>query len=242
MRRAIAEAEVGDDVFADDPTVRLLEEETARLLGKEAALFVPSGCMGNEIAVSVQTKRGDRIALAPHSHLVLVESRAVAEMMGRQFQILDSNDRGRLCGADVASVLERDADRPALLEAENTFNWHSGSVYSLSARRSVRPSRGARRSSRRRARRLAESLSEISPFAIEPDDIETNIVIARATREPERIGAFLDAAKRRGVLALAFGGPGAIRAITHLDVDDAGIERAAVAFREAAAETWGRTV
>lgn len=90
-------------------------------------------------------------------------------------------------------------------------------------------------------RRLAESLSEISPFAIEPDDIGTNIVIARATREPERIGAFLDAAKRRGVLALAFGGPGAIRAITHLDVDDAGIERAAVAFREAAAETWGRT-
>src|SRR5512134_696647 len=51
MRRAIAEAEVGDDVFADDPTIRALEEETARLLGKEAALFVPSGCMGNEIAV-----------------------------------------------------------------------------------------------------------------------------------------------------------------------------------------------
>lgn len=332
MRRAIAEAEVGDDVFADDPTVRLLEEETARLLGKEAALFVPSGCMGNEIAVSVQTKRGDRIALAPHSHLVLVESRAVTEMMGRQFQILDSNDRGRLCGADVASVLERDADRPALLEAENTFNWHSGSVYSLEALRGLRDAaaalgirfhldgarlwnasvaagvpladyaacadsvmvcyskglgapvgsavagsaafveeaRAARKmfggamrqvgilaagalhalrhhrerlvDDHRRARRLAESLSEISPFAIEPDDIETNIVIARATREPERIGAFLDAAKRRGVLALAFGGPGAIRAITHLDVDDAGIERAAVAFREAAAETWGRTV
>ena len=88
----------------------------------------------------------------------------------------------------MASVLERDADRPALLEAENTFNWHSGSVYSLEALRGLRV-----------------------------------------------------AAKRRGVLALAFGGPGAIRAITHLDVDDAGIERAAVAFREAAAETWGRT-
>src|SRR5690606_25674190 len=59
MRRAMAEAEVGDDVFGEDPTVRRLEEAVAALLGKEAALFVPSGVMGNQIAVKLHTRPGD---------------------------------------------------------------------------------------------------------------------------------------------------------------------------------------
>src|SRR5436309_12172845 len=73
MRRAMAEAEVGDDTYGEDPTVRLLEEETAALLGKEAALFLPSGCMGNEIAVAVHTRPGDLIFLDRYSHIVTVE-------------------------------------------------------------------------------------------------------------------------------------------------------------------------
>ena len=85
MRRAMAEAEVGDDVFGEDPTVCLLEEETATLLGKEAALLVPSGCMGNEIAVSVHTRAGDSILLDRYCHIVQVEARAVTEMLGRRF-------------------------------------------------------------------------------------------------------------------------------------------------------------
>jgi threonine aldolase len=91
----------------------------------------------------------------------------------------------------------------------------------------------------RRARRLAEALAGIPPFSIDPREVETNIVIARATRAPEKIGAFIEAAQRRGVLVLPLGGPDTVRAITHLDVDDAGIERAVIAMREAAAETWG---
>ena len=127
MQRYVQSMPALPDVYADDPTIRVLEEETARLLGKEAALFVPSGCMGNEIAVAVHTRRG----------MVLTESRAVTELMGRGFQFLESGDRGRLRGADVASVLEGGPDPPRLLEAENTFNWHSGSVYSLEALRGL---------------------------------------------------------------------------------------------------------
>ena len=61
MRRAMAEAEVGDDVFGDDPTVKRLEAKTAELLGKEAALFVPSGTMANQIGVGVNTQPGDEL-------------------------------------------------------------------------------------------------------------------------------------------------------------------------------------
>lgn len=334
MRRAMAGAEVGDDVFNDDPTVRLLEEETAAALGKEAALFVPSGCMGNEIAVAVHTKRGDSIALDPHAHFVGVEARAITELMGRTFRFVEG-DRGRLDAARVLAAVGSGADagpgapRPALLEAENTFNWYSGAVYPLATLQGLRgaartlgaafhmdgarlwnasvasgvppadyaacadsvmvcyskglgapvgsavagsaafiaEARGARKmfggamrqagiiaagalhglrhhrarlvEDHRRAKRLAEALAAIEPITIDPAHVETNIVIARLGREPERVQEFLDAALRHGVYALAFGGPGAFRAITHLDVDDSGIERAIGAFRAAAADLWG---
>src|SRR2546429_951927 len=93
MRRAMAEAEVGDDTYGEDPTVRLLEEETAALLGKEAALFLPSGCMGNEIAVAVHTRPGDLIFLDRYSHIVTVEARAVTELMGRRILLPDGDPR-----------------------------------------------------------------------------------------------------------------------------------------------------
>lgn len=329
MRRAIAEAEVGDDVFAGDPTVRRLEEETAALLGKEAALFVPSGCMGNEVSVAVQTKRGDRIALDPNAHFVYVESRALTELMERRFLFLEGGDRGRLDPESVRA-LANGGGPVALVEVENTFNWQNGAVYPLERLRLVREAatalgvpvhldgarlwnasaasgvsladyaacadsvmvcyskglgapvgsavagsaafiaeaRAARKmfggalrqvgilaagalhalrhhrdrleEDHRRARRLAEAVAGIPPFAIDPGDVETNIVIAGTTREPEKIGAFVEGVTRRGVLVLAFGGPGRFRAITHLDVDDAGIDRAVAAFRDAAAEVWGR--
>lgn len=337
MRREIAEAEVGDDVFSGDPTVRRLEEETAALLGKEAALFVPSGCMGNEISVAVQTKRGDRIALDRNSHFVYVESRALTEMLGRSFHFLEGSDRGRLdpeavraLGGDAAGGTGGGSEgRVALVEVENTVNWQNGAVYPLSRLEAIRAVASAQglpihldgarlwnasaasgvplatyaacadsvmvcyskglgapigsalagstafiaeaRAARKmfggalrqvgilaagalhalhhhrerlpedhvRARRLAEVVAEIAAFTIDPRQVETNIVIAVAKREPERLGAFVEAVKRRGVLVTAFGGPGAFRAITHLDVDDAGIDRAIAAIREAAWEIWG---
>ncbi|MGE5176282.1 MAG: threonine aldolase family protein [Hyphomicrobiales bacterium] len=144
MRLAMAEAEVGDDVFHDDPTVRLLEEETAAVLGKEAALFVPTGCMGNECAIAVQTREGDAILLERRSHPITVEARAVTELLRRRFVPLDA-DRGLLDPAEVVRALER-GDAPAgaagpegrdgeariaLVEAECTHNAASGAIYPL---------------------------------------------------------------------------------------------------------------
>src|SRR5689334_23237267 len=68
MRKAMAEAEVGDDVYGEDPTVARLQEETAALFGREAALFVPTGCMGNQIAVRLQTHPGEEVAVEAVSH------------------------------------------------------------------------------------------------------------------------------------------------------------------------------
>src|SRR3954469_5409692 len=73
MRRAIAEAVVGDDVFGDDPTVIELERRVAALAGKEAALFVPSGTMGNQLAVKCHTRPGDEVMLERESHIFLYE-------------------------------------------------------------------------------------------------------------------------------------------------------------------------
>ncbi len=71
MRRAMAEAEVGDDVYLEDPTVNTLERRAAEIFGKGAALFVPSGCMGNLIAIKVWTHHGDEVICEERSHVNL---------------------------------------------------------------------------------------------------------------------------------------------------------------------------
>ena len=69
MRKAMAEAEVGDDVYAEDPTVNLLQEKAAEIFRKEAALFVPTGSMGNQIAVKLHTNQGDEIVIEERGHI-----------------------------------------------------------------------------------------------------------------------------------------------------------------------------
>src|SRR5262245_32720734 len=89
MRRVIAEAEVGDDVLDDDPTVKRLQETAARMMGKEAGLFVPSGTMGNTIAVKVHTRPGDEILLDWDAHSMCYEAGmtgAIAGVVTRQFR------------------------------------------------------------------------------------------------------------------------------------------------------------
>jgi threonine aldolase len=326
MRRAMAEAEVGDDVFGDDPTVRQLEEETAAALGKEASLFVPSGCMGNEIAIGVQTRRGQSIFLDRFSHIVQVEARAVTEMMGRRFAVREGN-RGRIAPEEVdAAPAGEDSEDGTLglLEVENTHNYASGSVYPAAVMDSV--ARAARRrglplhldgariwnasvatgttpaalaagadsvmvcyskglgapvgsavlgtkafiqearavrkmfggamrqagiiaagalhalrhhrerliQDHARARRLAEAFAATPGLAIDPSEIQTNIVITSLTGPHDRLPEFVRAVAAQGVLISPFGGPGRFRAVTHLDVDDAGIDRAIAAVRSAA--------
>src|SRR5690554_2255617 len=82
MRRAMYEAEVGDDVFGEDPTANRLQEEVARNLGKEAALFVPSGVMGNQLGIKVLTQPGDEILLERSAHILNYESGAPGLLSG----------------------------------------------------------------------------------------------------------------------------------------------------------------
>src|SRR5437867_523086 len=82
MRRAMAEAEVGDDVYGEDPTVNRLQERSARLLGFEAALFVPSGVMGNEIAIRLLTEPGQDLLAEERSHVIQYELAGMAVLSG----------------------------------------------------------------------------------------------------------------------------------------------------------------
>jgi len=92
MREAMAKAIVGDDVYGDDPTIRLLEEKAAEAVGKEAALFVPSGTMGNQLAVMTHTKRGDEIVAGEHCHIVQHEVGAAAVLSGVSIRTIRSEN------------------------------------------------------------------------------------------------------------------------------------------------------
>jgi len=82
MRRAMAAAEVGDDVFGEDPTTIALQNAVATMLGKEAALFVPSGMMGNQLGIYVHTRPGDEVILDRQSHIFNYESGSASSLCG----------------------------------------------------------------------------------------------------------------------------------------------------------------
>lgn len=133
MRRAMAEAPVGDDVFGEDPTVNRLEEYVAELLGKEAALYAPSGTMTNQIGVFVGTRRGDEVLLHEDSHIFNYEAGAPALLSGVQVRPLPG--RNGVIGAATLWKSVRPENvhfaRPGLLCLENTHNVAGGKVYPL---------------------------------------------------------------------------------------------------------------
>ncbi|HOI64327.1 MAG TPA: low-specificity L-threonine aldolase [Mesotoga sp.] len=92
MRAAMANAEVGDDVYGDDPTVNRLEEIAARRLGKEAAIFVPSGTFGNQLSILTHTLRGDEVIIPASNHIIVHEAGASAVIAGVQMRTLDCDD------------------------------------------------------------------------------------------------------------------------------------------------------
>ena len=133
MRRAIAEAEVGDDVFADDPTVNRLQERVAAMLGKEASLFVPSGTMANQIAIRVHTEPGDEIITHTDNHCYIYEGAAPAALAGCSVCLLPGA-RGHFTAEAVrAAIRPNDAHfaRSKLVVLENTHNRGGGSVWPL---------------------------------------------------------------------------------------------------------------
>lgn len=130
MRKAMYNAEVGDDVYREDPTVTLLEEKAADILGKEAALFVTSGTQGNQIAVLTHCRPGQEIILEAESHIFYYESGAVAALAGVQTRTIVGN-RGAMAPLDVNSAI-RDFDIhypiTGLICLENTHNRAGGAI------------------------------------------------------------------------------------------------------------------
>ena len=135
MRKAMAEAEVGDDVYAEDPTVNLLQERAAEIFGKEAALFVPTGSMGNQIAVKLHTKQGDEIIIEERGHIFNWEMGTPAVVSGVMIRpVRAANDSGMLTWAEIESALHINqpyyACPTGLICLENTHNFGGGSVMS----------------------------------------------------------------------------------------------------------------
>jgi len=139
MRKAMAQAEVGDDVFGDDPTVQELESETAALLGKEAAVFTPSGTMANQLALRSQTEPGDEILVEANAHIYYYEGGGPAALSGVMCRCLEGQ-RGIFTGTQVESAL-RPADvhfpRTRLVCVENTHNRGGGKIWSIEETRAV---------------------------------------------------------------------------------------------------------
>ena len=309
MRQAMAEAEVGDDVWGEDPTVNNLEAYAAAMLGKPAAIFVPSGTMANQIAVRSLTNPGDEMIIETDAHIVRYESGAASALSGIQPAPL-SAPRGILTPERVeAAIRPPDIHYPptALICLENTHNRAGGTVYPLEtiARiRDVATSRhiamhldGARlfnavcatgvapdvyashfetvsfclskglgapagsmvvsteariarmrrirkmygggmrqvgilaaaglyalehniarlRDDHEHARLLAHGLAAIPGIAIDPNAVETNIMLFNVTGIDQEPDAFMNALKDAGVLVSQFT-PTIFRAVTHLDV------------------------
>jgi threonine aldolase len=131
MLRAMLEAPLGDDVFRDDPTVNALEARCAALTGKEAALFVPSGTMANQIAIRVHTSAGDEVLLEGTSHPINYEAAGAAVIAGVQLRALPSQD-GVMDPKDVDAAIRPKDDHfaPArLLCVEDTHNRGGGTVH-----------------------------------------------------------------------------------------------------------------
>lgn len=131
MLDAMMHAEVGDDVFGDDPTVHALEEKAAAIFGMEAGLFCPSGTMTNQIAVKVHTQPADEVICSAHSHVYLFEGGGIAFNSGASVRLIPS-DRGRFTAKQVAESLNpNDIHHPVskLVVVENTSNRGGGSCY-----------------------------------------------------------------------------------------------------------------
>jgi threonine aldolase len=131
MREAARDAAVGDDVYGEDPTVTELEARAADVLGTEAALFVPSGTMGNQVAARTHTRRGQEVLCERDSHVYRWELGGLAQHAGLQTRPLDGDDRGVLTPEQVREgVVTADSHRPGtgLLVLENTHNAAGGTA------------------------------------------------------------------------------------------------------------------
>ena len=133
MRHAMAVAEVGDDVYGEDPTVNLLEQRAAEMLGKEASLFVPTGTMGNTIALKLHTEHGQEVICESRAHVLNYELSMMAWFAGCLARPIPA-ERGILQWHQIQAEIRKLNPHSAptgLIEIENTHNMAGGSVYPL---------------------------------------------------------------------------------------------------------------
>ncbi len=131
MRRAMAEAEVGDDVYGEDPTINLLEQRAAEIFGREAAIFVPSGTMGNQIAIKIHTRPGQEVICDERAHILDYEMAMVSQFSGCLPRTVAGHD-GILAWADIKRKIRPKTyyvAQTGLIELENTHNMAGGTVY-----------------------------------------------------------------------------------------------------------------
>ncbi|RKT77811.1 L-threonine aldolase [Terracoccus luteus] len=318
MRTAMAQAEVGDDVFGEDPTLRALEERVADLLGHEAALFTPSGSMANQLGVRLHVRPGEELVGDSLAHVVRAELGAAAVLSGISSRTWVA-EKGRFRSADAEALMITGVGPyqvcTGLVVVENTHNFGGGTVQSLDEIRRARAvtrergvamhldgarlfnasvasgvsvrdyaaefdtvsvclskglgapvgsvlvgSADAMAESRiwrkrfgggmrqagilaaaglfaldhhverladdhARARRAAEALAQAVPGTVDPQTVETNIVIADVSVSGWTAPQFVEAALLRGVRTYAVG-PRAVRLVWHLDVDDTATDAA----------------
>jgi threonine aldolase len=132
MRAAMAAAEVGDDVFGEDPTVQRLERRMAELMGKEAALFVTSGTMGNQLAIATQTRHGDEVIVGEGAHPIFYEGGAGAALSGVQLNVAGCG--GFYTPEELEAAVQPNlyfVPRTSLVMVENTHNRAGGRVWPL---------------------------------------------------------------------------------------------------------------
>lgn len=140
MRRAMADAPVGDDVFGDDPTINELERRAAELMGKDAAVFVASGTMGNITALLTHTQRGDEVIVGSEAHILLAEVGGTGALAGAVLRPLPNDARGRLDPAAVESTIRPQNvhfPRTALVCLENTHNRCGGAALTVQDTESI---------------------------------------------------------------------------------------------------------
>ncbi len=140
MRQAMAQAPVGDDVFAEDPTVNLLQQRVAAILGKPAALYVPSGVMSNQLAIKSHTQAGDEVIVEKDSHIFNYETAAPSILSNVQLHTL-GGQRGILRAEQLAPAVRPSAyymPRTTLICLENTHNRAGGTIYPIDEIRKIR--------------------------------------------------------------------------------------------------------
>lgn len=322
MRKAMAEAAVGDDVLGDDPTVQKLEALAADIMGKEAALFVPSGTMGNSVAIKVWTNELEEVIIEARSHIYNMESTHMTFISRVTPRPLQSS-RGAMDPEEIEKNIRKPSvhiPRTSLICVENSHNNWSGAVVPMENLKKIRDiadrhglkihfdgarvfnasaasgipvkeyaaigdslmfclSKGlsapvgsllvgsqefidyARRvrkalggglrqvgvlaapgivaltemidrlkEDHKRAKKLALSISDLPGISLDPDHIQTNIIIFGLNHPQISIPEFLAKMKERKVLALAT--TGGIRFVVHKDIDDGDVDRAISAFGE----------